>query len=271
MGRSLKAVARETLDLLERGHYVSAAGETHTIEASLAAAVSATRVWTPAALAALEPHAVGGPPTCEVVEARTQHAARRLVLDDGLRDLVVLNYASARNPGGGFKNGAKAQEEDLSRGSGLYACLNHAQPYYTANRHERSLLYTDHMVHSPGVPFMRGARGELTTPFTAAVITAPAPNAGALKPKDRPQLAETLRRRAGLVLALAAHHGHRNLLLGAWGCGVFRNDPARVADAWGGWLDDARFAGCFDRVVFAVYDPRREQPNLRAFQARFGG
>lgn len=61
---------------------------------------------------------------------------------------------------------------------------------------------------------------------------------------------------------------HRSLLLGAWGCGVFRNNPDLVADAFLQWLHAPEFQGCFDRVVFAVYDPSKEQKTLKAFQNR---
>ena len=62
-----------------------------------------------------------------------------------------------------------------------------------------------------------------------------------------------------MVLAIARENKHRNLLLGAWGCGVFKNDPNMVADAFGAWLESPTFQGCFDRVVFAVYDPRDKE------------
>lgn len=56
------------------------------------------------------------------------------------------------------------------------------------------------------------------------------------------------------------------MVLGAWGCGVFRNDPHQVADVFATWLDHAGFAGAFDLVVFAVLDRSGGQATLRAFQ-----
>ncbi|MEO0601399.1 MAG: TIGR02452 family protein, partial [Myxococcota bacterium] len=91
------------------------------------------------------------------------------VQDEGRHDLVLLNFASARNPGGGFINGARAQEEDIARASGLYPCLLQAPVYYDANRETRSLLYTDHLTYSPRVPFVRERnRRLLETPFLAS-------------------------------------------------------------------------------------------------------
>jgi uncharacterized protein (TIGR02452 family) len=81
------------------------------------------------------------------------------------------------------------------------------------------------------------------------------------------QVAAILAVRARRVLAVAAAHGHRRLVLGAWGCGVFRNDPAMVAGAFADALDDS--AGWFDRVVFAVLDHTKGAPVRAAFAARF--
>ena len=87
-----------------------------------------------------------------------------------------------------------------------------------------------------------------------SIITCAAPNKGALDNQGRLDpvtLEAALRRRADFVLAIAAHHGVTHLVLGAWGCGVFRNDPAMVADAFKQPLKK-RFAGAFDEVVFAI-------------------
>ena len=273
---SLKGTADETLALLDAGHFIAPDGRRVELQAEQALAVRGTRLYTPEAanaLFALRVAADGAAPRIEVTPETTQIAARRLVLDEGVDDLVLLNFASARNPGGGFVNGAKAQEEDLCRCSGLYPTLLTQRAYYDANRACTSALYTDHLIHSPRVPWFRArSRDRPDTLFLASVITAPAPNAGVVREREPlavDDIETTLRRRAGCMLSVATAHGHRTLLLGAWGCGVFRNDPAQVADAFGAWLESPRFAGAFDRVVFAVYDTSKMQATLRAFEARF--
>lgn len=274
---SLKNVAQETLTLLENGRFSTPAGKLVQFAAEQETAVSGTRLYTPEQLQTLLDTPASGEitqlPTITVTDETTQVAARRLVQDEGYTDLALLNFASARNPGGGFLNGAKAQEEDITRCSGLYPCLITQPHYYAANRAHKSLLYTDHIIYSPSVPFFRTrSRDAPHTLFLASVITAPAPNAGEVLRRQheaQPNIEAALRRRAGMVLAVARDQGHRNLLLGAWGCGVFRNDPHLVADAFGQWLQTAAFAHSFERVVFAVYDPRKKQVVLEAFRARF--
>lgn len=274
---SLRGVAQQTLEIIERGGYAASDGTFVELAADIEAAIAGTLLYSPRQLESLlvGGEGAGAPPIIEVTGELTQEAARRLVLDEGCEDLVLLNFASAKNAGGGFINGAKAQEEDLARASALYPCMLEARGYYEANRSCGHLVYTDHMIWSPEVPFFRvHARELLDQPFLASVITAPAPNAGALDREWPDELSgvsyeDALRKRAGKLLALAEERGHRTLLLGAWGCGVFRNDPELVADAFGRWLEASRFAGSFDRVVFAVWD--RKDVNTEAFRRRFGG
>lgn len=272
---SLKGVATRTIALLDAGTYVAPSGRSVSIRDEQRAAIAGTALFRPDQLAKLltdDPAAPGAEVRgATVSDESTQAAARRLV-EEGASDLVLLNFASARNAGGGFINGAKAQEEDLCRCSGLYPTLMTQDGYYRANREQDSLLDTDHMIYSPGVAwFATDSRGPLLErPFLASVITAPAPNAGQFLAHGQGSEADIdacLLRRAGMVLALARHRGHRNVLLGAWGCGVFRNRPAAVADAFARWLAAPGFADAFDAVHFAVYGRGH---SIEAFRDRFG-
>ena len=209
----------------------------------------------------------------EVTPESTQQAANRLLVKEGLGDVVLLNFASAKNAGGGFLNGAKAQEEDLCRSSGLYLCQLEQPDYYAANRAEKSMLYTDHILYSPRVPFFRvSGDGLLDACFYPSVITAPAPNAGVFlqrEPHGASALAAALQRRADYVLAVAKHQAQKNLVLGAWGCGVFRNPPEQVAAAFAQSLRQPEFADCFERIVFAIYDRSPGKAVFKAFAAQF--
>ncbi|MEZ4404930.1 MAG: TIGR02452 family protein [Polyangiales bacterium] len=273
---SLAGVAKETLSICERGVYV-VDGARVEIGPLIAAAVDGTTLFEPDDFATLL--RVGRPgarPRVEVVaEAAPVAAAQRLVVDEGERRVVALNFASAKNPGGGFLRGAKSQEEDLARCSALYVCELTQRAYYDANRECGSMLYTDHVLHSPEVPFFRDESLDLlASPFTASVVTAPAPNAGeALRNgrETRGDVARALDHRAGAVLEVMRAKGHRVLVLGAWGCGVFRNEPAAVADAFARWLEDQRFEGAFDRVVFAVKERGGAEVNVAPFRGRFEG
>lgn len=264
MTRHVRATqAEETLALLRSGQY------------DLEPMLSGTQLFTPADQAALLAalHARRGQfkTRFEVTAEDTISAICRLTAEG---EVAALNFASAKNAGGGFLGGAKAQEEDLCRSSGLYLSLTtpQAAPYYAENRACASALYTDHLIYSPHVPIFRAGDGELLeVPVHANFITAPAPNAGAVaqnSPARLPQVLPTLRQRAALVLGVAAQMGQTRLVLGAWGCGVFRNDPAQVAQVFDDLLT-GEAAGAFEQVTFAIYDRSKARETLRAFEAVF--
>ena len=131
-------------------------------------------------------------------------AAYRIVVLEKCGALAILNFASAKNPGGGFSSGSQAQEESLARSSGLYSSIIGQPAYYQANRKFGSTLYSDHAIYSPDVPIFRNDEGELlSAAYTASFITMPAVNAGTLKPgsSDHPKIAEVMTHRAKCVLA----------------------------------------------------------------------
>jgi uncharacterized protein (TIGR02452 family) len=134
----------------------------------------------------------------------------------------------------------------------------------------QSLLYSDAMILSPGCPVIRNDNGDLLdTPQRATFITSPAPNAGAIgpnRPVELSQIPEVFRRRSEYLLALAASQGYKHLVLGAWGCGVFRNDPTVVAAAFMGHLRHGAWCGRFERVAFSVLDTSASQNTIAAFR-----
>jgi putative RNA 2'-phosphotransferase len=247
------AIAHETLTACDARAYTNGQGARVPLAFDPAATVfhDAPPAWTPRTAR-----------TQIAVTAETTLAAI-VRLGDGV---ACLNFASAKNPGGGFLGGAQAQEEALARSSALYPCIAGQHRFYK-HRHA-SALYADLALWSPRVPFFRDDRGGwLAAPVHAGVITSAAPNASALRQHgrfDAAEVARVLHRRADLVLAVAAHHGVTRLVLGAWGAGVFGNDPAVVARAFADHLRGP-FAGAFDQVVFAI----PAGPNHDAFAALF--
>lgn len=269
MSSRLREIARENAEIVAAGGYRTRSGRQVDLAAALAEAKAGTRIYGPNPAVPGEEIAAGrGGTAVEVTGESSTVAARRLAAQGA--PVAVLNFASARNPGGGYVRGAKAQEEALCRASALYETLLEAPEYYEVHRAERSTFYTDRVIHSPGVPVFRDDRGDLLeTPFRLGFLTAPAPNAGTIRRQEPERAAEipaALALRAELVLEVAALHGYRRLVLGAWGCGVFRNDPAVVAEAFRGLLA-GRFAGVFGLVVFGILD--RKPETREAFERAF--
>lgn len=159
---------------------------------------------------------------------------------------------------------AKAQEEDLCRASGLYKCLLSKPIYYNNNISDDSLYYTDGILYSKDVPFFADDHGVLLEkPYSLSIITSPAPcnRDGSL---DQDIVKEVFKRRIPRILKIAQVNGHSNLILGAWGCGAFANDPEVVAEIFKESLD--KFKEFFDHICFAVYDPRPGEPVFKTFK-----
>ena len=279
MNRGMLAqLGQETVVIAAEGHYRTAGGATVDISDSVRRCVGDTRLIRPADWPAIVRSGRAAPDLPEaarvdVTAETTLAAARRLVEREDAHRLLVLNFASAKNPGGGFLGGSRAQEESLARSSALYASLQAAPEYYDQNRRARSTLYTDHAIVSPGVPVFRDDDGTLMDrPYEVTFFTMPAVNAGALRPGggDHAKVEPVMAGRVEKVLAFAAADGFEHLVLGAWGCGVFRNDPRMIARLFfdalfgdGGWGRKSR------HVVFAVYDPTGTSENRIAFEETF--
>ncbi|MCX4820876.1 TIGR02452 family protein [Streptomyces sp. NBC_01142] len=271
MSARLRGIAKETEEIVEAGRYHLPGGREIRIGTEVSAALEGTRMYGPGPV----PVTPGTDRTTafEVTGESSMEAARRLTAADA-GPVAVLNFASARNPGGGYLNGAQAQEEALCRASALYVTLLRAPEFYSHHRADRSPFYTDRVIHSPGVPVFRDDRGRLLdAPYTVGFLTSPAPNAGVIAmrtPDQAHRIPAALAARAERVLETAAGRGYRRLVLGAWGCGVFRNDPAVVAGAFHALLTGGgRFAGHFEEIVFAVLDRTPAQATLGAFQRTF--
>ena len=269
-------IARETLSFLEAGAYENSLGKHVEIAGALARAKAGTVHYKAGVLGQLVNSQGGHESFATKFEVRnepTLAAARRLI-GLGYTDPLCLNFASAKNPGGGFLGGAEAQEENLAKSSGLYPCIVQKNEMYEANRSHKSCIYLDDMIYSPKVPVFRGDDYELLDePYLASMVTAPAVNRGAVarnEPERLGELEAAMLARIEMLLALAVHHGHTALVLGAWGCGVFGNQPAEMARWFAQHLlRNPKYRDAFEHVVFAVLD--RKGAAVAAFEAEFTG
>jgi len=186
-----------------------------------------------------------------------------------------LNFASAKNPGGGFDQGAQAQEEALSRASALFPCLQtQMDGFCQPNRVFKSPMYLDLAIASPRVPFFRDGEQEtklLPEPLFCTVISMPAPNASVLLQRGHPEteIDLTLCRRAEIILRLASHYKIDVLILGAWGCGVFGNKPDKVARIFGRLLQN-NYQHQFRRIIFGVLDKTEKKEIFTTFSMILG-
>lgn len=269
MNRSRAAdLGQETVRILETGRYATPDGEYVEIGDLVKNSVRGTVSYPPDAPLPAIPSG-SRPTTIEVKNESTLAAAQRLA-ESGHRP-VALNFASAKHPGGGFLGGARAQEESLARSSGLYSCIV-GNPMYGYHLRQADPMYTSYAIHSPDVPVIRSDDGTLLArPYLCSFITCAAVNAKVVlerSPSRRPEIRQAMQDRVRRVLAIAAAHQHEDLVLGAWGCGVFGNDCQEIAEAFQRALADD-FRGVFAQVTFAILDWSQEHrfigPFLKAF------
>jgi uncharacterized protein (TIGR02452 family) len=198
------------------------------------------------------------------VTNETTLSASRQYVKAGLEPLA-LNFANGIKPGGGFLTGARAQEEVLCRSSALYHTIKD-DPMYAEHRQRPRPDSTDWVIYSPNVPVFRQDDGTaLERPWLLSFITCAAPFAPAI---GQPEAGELLKRRIRRVLSIAHAYQHRVLILGAWGCGAFENDPYRTALDFRQALE-TEFSKAFSDVVFAIADWSPERKFLRPFCEAF--
>ena len=269
-----KNIAEDTLKILEDGYFKQANGETQSIAELQKYAIENTKVYSPEESNQLildrTSSPVSTPTKISVVHGTTLDITRKLIAE-GNKDVLCLNFASAKNPGGGFLGGSQAQEESIARSTGLYPCQMKAWTYYEINRNSTSCFYTDYMIYSPKVPILKNEEGEICPEImTTGIITAPAVNTGVVKRKEPNRVGEVkevMKRRIAKVLAIALLNNHKSIVLGAWGCGVFQNDPVEIAQYFNEVIE-SDFKDEFREIVFAIYS--RQEKFINAFYEEFG-
>ncbi len=185
------------------------------------------------------------------------------------KEIGVLLFASAYHAGGGFLNGAIAQEECIAYVSDIYLHQTSeiGQQFYETNKQTKSKMYTDTMLFSEVTFFRNGAFELLEDWKKAMVLTAPAVNMGAILDQKRESVEEAkmvMKNRMRNILMYFVERDCKALLLGAFGCGVFRNDAEDIARYWQELLYEENFISYFEAVDFSVIKGR--DGNFEIFQ-----
>jgi len=180
--------------------------------------------------------------------------------------VAALNFANATTPGGGVLLGANAQEEYLCRSGNLYKCLTQYHIYrdfYLYHILKFNTYYSDRIVYSEDVAFF-GNDGI----FNIDIITSPAPN---IKLKIKPDITKVtgiFESRIKNILEVAIDNKVNALVLGAFGCGAFGNNPNIVAEALRKALKSEHYENYFNEIVFAI-KASKDNANYIAFKNVF--
>ena len=192
--------------------------------------------------------------------------------------VAVLNFANPENPGGGVRNGAMAQEECLCRSSNLYACIsneNTFQEYYNYHRmYPNNYLYSDRLIYTKDViVFKNDDRIPQNLPqekwFSVDVITSAAPYMANNQTLSIPDLLELFKKRIKNIFEVARENQVEILILGAFGCGAFKNPPEVVAEAFQQVIVEQNYLREFKHIVFAIKPTGEDCPNVKAFAGKF--
>lgn len=260
-------LGRETVEILQAGAYTAPSGRYVDLRPAVERAVTAT---------------VEHPPDDELPDVRPRASATRITVENrsvlgvgrslaAHGPVAALNFASATHPGGGFLSGARAQEEAIARSSALFAAIN-GRRMYGHHRQQADAMHSDWAIYSPDVPVFRTDEGELLEePWTLSIVTCAAVNGNALEryaAARLPEIPAVMTTRTARMLAVAASHGVRRFILGAWGCGAFGLDTPMMAGILRDALDGP-YRGVFDEIVFAITDWSPEHRFIGPFQQVF--
>lgn len=167
-----------------------------------------------------------------------------------LKKPCVLNFASHKRPGGGYESvlnlrmPIKTQEEDLFRRSNLPELMDTKEVrknYYPLKGLQG--------IYTTGIVVNKNSSLESIEPFEVTMVTVPA--VVVPKPEDAVLVSQKIKR----IYNIAAANGEQTLILGAWGCGVFKNDPKTIAKLFMQYLN-TDFARVFAKIVFAIPDSK---------------
>lgn len=165
---------------------------------------------------------------------------------------LIINMASNIKPGGGWRDGAIAQEEGLFYRSLYYLALEKPEKFYPLKAYE--------CVYTPDVLFFRSKQDDgfrvlppeehcfLSCIAISAIRKPTLKRDGTYTPSQRRMMKEKIRG----IFKIGLKHGHDSLVLGAFGCGAFKNPPEQVAEIFREIIEE--YMGYFKRIVFAILD-----------------
>jgi uncharacterized protein (TIGR02452 family) len=203
---------------------------------------------------------------------RSVEAAEKYVREG--KRVCVLNFASSATPGGGVLHGSSAQEEAICRTTTLYPCLDNDlmwESFYLPHRLKGDPLANNDCIYTPGVCVFKSDT-DFPKPlskdqwWSVNIITCAAPNLLSRhlhRSVSQAELRTLFRSRIRRIFDVAHAEQNEVLILGAFGCGAFGNDPHLVADAFFEVMRDYMF--CFETIEFAIFHTDRETENYQAF------
>lgn len=268
MGKRVR-ILRETMKAAEEGCYFV---EEQEVKLPVSfEQIKEVKLYTPEQVAQLSKRDISGNDPVRItlrnqdtLEAAFELHQRRKATE---KPVLILNFANPHRPGGGIRSKPGTQEEHLCVKTTVLCSLEteEAWPFYQTNLDCGTQAQTDTILFSPNTMVIRNPDLSLREdPFPAAVMTVSAPIASRMEPEELPNLEKILRNRIHGMIRTAIEEGYSRLVLGAWGCGNFGNDPDLVAK-----LFHEALQGDFEEVAMAVFDNTEDQHRYSCFEKYF--
>ncbi len=226
-------------------------------------------------------------PTTVCILKTDSISAGKQLLDAGYRP-VVLNFANRHHAGGGALKGSHAQEESLFRQTDLFRSLYQFTPVATSygveqNRRQYPMDRNFGGIYTPFATVFRGRDSEgnpfLSHPFKLSFIAVAALDlrwkADTGKAMLSPQDAAVIKNKMRTILRIGILHGHDSIVLGAFGCGAFKNPPHHIARLFKEVINESEFKNKYKMIVFPIIEKRsngqgeNQESKLAAFSSVF--
>jgi len=261
-----KEIADSTLAIIEAGEYTAPSGSIITTRFKNDDCITKSCLYLDTDVTIEKAFFVKNiNPKISVLSESILETSCRLQLDNA----VALNFANATIPGGGFELGAIAQEETICRSSYLHLTLQRHSNFYDLNKESiinGNYFYLSNMIYSQNVLIFKNDNGDLLeNPYYCSFITSPAPmrfameNFGCAENELNDKLNIIFTERIRKLLKIAIKNGHRTIILGAWGCGAFGNDPFMVSNIFYNVLKELPY---FDNIVFSIFTNTHKENDL---------
>lgn len=275
------AIFKSTTRLIQAGGYTTPSGK--HIPFDFTKMLQGGKCFQQELPAVSAPEVEGG--TKVMVEGNDCLVAAERLVKEGYNP-VLLNFASAGHPGGGVETGARAQEETICRRSTLTRSIYSFDPKYAytygypLQLWEHYPIFSDFgAIYSPNVTVFREGIDCLfmEEPYDVAVVTCAALNLNGHYPirltsdGHMPQKAiDITRNKIRTVFRIGLMYGHDSLVLGAFGCGAFKNPPAEMAKLFHEVMEDPEFKNKYRLITFSIIeDHNSNNANLTAFRNEF--
>ena len=191
-----------------------------------------------------------------LLEKDTMSAVDIIKKENKNANVCILNFSDYKVPCGLFRKGDVAQEESICHATNLYNELFHNYSWYTV--HEKTMnhgMYQDESILSENITIMRKNYEDIQSEtVTVDVLTCAAPNKSPII-RYKKYLCEecdaAMIKRIDYVLNMMCYKPYDAIILGAYGCGVFHNDPELVSKTFLTLLR-TKYKGVFKNVVFAI-------------------